>query len=174
MGKFAETKAKIIKECESSGNKKTFNEAYFNELGTALLNDPGYEKVEMKVKNGELVEVKSNPIADLRKSLIGSVAKASGCDAAEQEKLVADHQFPKLPLYDYVESTVREYIVGTGKKFPFARQENMQASIEATTVKASIKEVRRPGDAQKTKQRQGEFIKVKAKSTCPDNLKENL
>lgn len=174
MGKFADTKKKIVKECESSGNKKTFNEAYFNELGTALLNDPSYEKVEMKVKNGELVEVKSTPIVDIRKSIIGSVAKAAGSDAAEQEKLIAEHQFPKLPLYDYVESTVREYIVGTGKKFPFARQTNMQAAIEATTVKAAIKEVRRPGEVNKTKQRQGEFIKVKAKSTCPDNLKENL
>jgi hypothetical protein len=172
--KFAETKARILKECEGSGSKKTFNENYFNELGTALLNDPSYEKVELKVKNGELTESKSTPITDLRKNLIGSVAKAAGCDSAEQEKLVAEHQFPKLPLYDYVESTVREYVVGTGKKFPFARQENMQAAIEATTIPATIKEVRRPGETEKKKQRQGEYIKLRAKSTCPDNLKENL
>lgn len=174
MGKFAETKAKIKKECESSGSKRTFNENYFNELGTALLNDPSYEKVEKKVKNGELTDVKSEPIADLRKAIIGSVTKAAGCDSAEQEKLVAEHQFPKLPLYDYTESLLREYVVDIGKKFPFARQENMQAAIEATTVPASIKEVRRPGDTEKKKQRQGEYVKVRAKSTCPDNLKENL
>jgi hypothetical protein len=50
----------------------------------------------------------------------------------------------------------------------------MQAAIEATTIPATIKEVRRPGETEKKKQRQGEYIKLRAKSTCPDNLKENL
>lgn len=174
MSKFAETKAKIIAESKASGGKKTFNRTYFNELATAMLNDAEYEKTELKPKNGELVTETSTPIADLRKSLIGSVAKSAGCDTAEQEKLVAEHQFPTLPLYDFVEASVREYVVEVGKKFPLARQENMQASIEAVSVKATIKDVRRPGASETTKQRQGEYIKLKAKSTCPDNLKENL
>lgn len=173
MGKFAETKKKIMAECTKPGSKKTFNETYFNELATAMLNDAAYEKKEEKVKNGKLETDVTTPIADLRKSIIGSVAKSAGCDAAEQEKLIAEHQFPKLPMYDYVEAAMREYLE-TGKKFQFARQKNFQASIETETIKATVKDVRRPGESATTKQRQGEYVKLKAKSTCPDNLKENL
>lgn len=171
MGKFAEARKKFQAECQ--GTKKTFNETLFNELATVMLNDPEYEKEEMQRKGGELVKTTSQPMVDLRKALIGSVAKAAGCDGAEQDKLVAEHQFPKLPIYDLVESSVREYL-DLGKSFPFARQENMQASLEMTTVKPAIKEVRKPGATETKKQRQGEFKKLKAKSTCPDNLKEDL
>lgn len=174
MSKFADTKKKIIAESAASGGKKTFNRTYFNELATAMINDPDYEKTEMKQKNGELVVDKTKPMADLRKSLIGSVAKAAGCDSAEQEKLVAGHQFPVLPLYDLVEASIREYLVGVGKRFPLARQDNCSASLEATTVKATVKEVRKPGATESKKQRQGEYVKIKAKSTCPDNLKTDL
>ena len=160
MGKFADARKKFQQECE--GTKKTFNQNLFNELATTMLNDPGYEKTEMQKKGGELVQTESQPIADLRKAIIGSVAKAGGCDAAEQEKLIEEHQFPKLPMYDFVESALREYL------------ENMQATLEMVTVKPAVKDVRKPGATETKKQRQGEFKKLKAKSTCPDNLKEDL
>lgn len=171
MGKFADARKKFQQECE--GTKKTFNQNLFNELATTMLNDPGYEKTEMQKKGGELVQTESQPIADLRKAIIGSVAKAGGCDAAEQEKLIEEHQFPKLPMYDFVESALREYL-DLGKSFPLARQENMQATLEMVTVKPTVKDVRKPGATETKKQRQGEFKKLKAKSTCPDNLKEDL
>lgn len=173
MGKFAETKAKIMKECSQPGAKKTFNKSMFNELGTALINDPTYEKEEVVVKEGALKPVTSTPIADLRKQIIGSVAKSAGCDQAEQQKLIEEHQFPQLDMYDYVDSLLQEYL-STGKKYVMSRRENFQASLETETIRAGIKEVRRPGATEKTKQRQGEFVKLKAKSTCPDNLKQNL
>lgn len=171
MAKFAETKKRIVEETSSS--KKTFNENYFNELATALLNDADYEKVEMVTKKGELTEVKSTPIKDLRKGLIGSVAKASGADQAEQDKLVAEHQFPKLPMYDYVDCALHEYL-GLGKKFPLSRKENFQGSIEFTEQKACIKDVKKPGSTESRQQRQGDYVKLKAKSNCPDNLKNYL
>ena len=170
MAKFAETKKRIQEE---SGSKKTFNESYFNELSTALLNDPDYEKVEMVTKKGELVEEKSTPIKDLRKALIGSVAKAAGADQAEQEKLINEHQFSKLPMYDYVDSALHEYL-SLGKKVVMSRKENFQGAIEFSVQKATIKDVKTPGSDVVKKQRQGEFIKLKAKSTCPDNLKQDL
>lgn len=171
MAKFAETKKKIIEEGASS--KKTFNENYFNELATALLNDPDYEKTEMVTKKGELTPISSRPIAELRKSLIGGVAKAAGADSAEQEKLVAEYQFSKLPMYDYVDSTLHEYL-GLGKKFPLSRKENFQGSIEFVDQKACVKDVKAPGSTVSKKQRQGDYIKLKAKSNCPDNLKTDL
>lgn len=170
MAKFAETKKRIQEE---AGSKKTFNESYFNELSTALLNDPEYEKVEMVTKKGELVEEKTTPIKDLRKALIGSVAKAAGADQAEQEKLINEHQFGKLPMYDYVDSALHEYL-GLGKKFPLSRKENFQGAIEFAEQKAAIKDVKRPGSDVVKKQRQGDYIKLKAKSTCPANLKQDL
>ncbi|MCM1220946.1 MAG: hypothetical protein NC548_41315 [Lachnospiraceae bacterium] len=173
MGKFSETKKKIMEECSKPGAKKTFNKTMLNELGTALLNDATYVREEVVVKDGALVPVTSNPTAELRKQIIGSVAKSAGCDQAEQQKLIEEHQFPQLDVYGYVDSLLQEYL-STGKKYVMGRQENFQASIETETVKAGIKEVRRPGATEKTKQRQGEFVKLKAKSTCPDNLKQNL
>lgn len=170
MGKFSETKKRIMAE---AGSKKTFNESYFNELSTALINDPSYEAKGVAMKKGELVETTTTPVADLRKSLIGSVAKAAGCDASEQEKLVAEHQFPKLAMYGYVDAAMKEYL-STGKKFTFSREANLQASIESTTQEACIKDVSAPGSKEKKKQRQGEFVKYKVKSTCPDNLKEDI
>ena len=173
MAKFKETRDRIFEENGGVNGKKIFNESYFNELSTALLNDPDYEKVEMVTKKGELVEMTTTPIAELRKTLIGSVAKAAGSDAAEREKLIAEHQFPKLPMYDYVDSVLQEYM-GIGKKFTFSRKSNFQASIEPSIQKACVKDVKAPGSATSKKQRQGEYIKLKAKSTCPSNLKEDL
>ena len=172
MGKFIEAKKKLLGE-EQASTKKTFSKSYFDTLATAMLNDAGYEKTELRQKNGELVNETSTPIADLRKSLIGSVAKTAGCDAAEQERIVAEHQFPTLPLYDFVESSIREYL-STGKKFSFARQENFTGALETVTVPATIKEVHKPGSSEKMKQKQGEHVKLKAKSTCPSNLKTNI
>lgn len=173
MGKFNETKAKIMAEIEQSTVKKTFNRTYFDVLGTALINDASYEKSELKAKNGELVSEVTTPMADLRKAIIGSVAKAAGSDTAEQEKLIEEHQFPTLPLYDFVEASIREYC-STGKKFVFARQNDFQGAIEMERIPATIKDVRKPGSDVKVKQRQGEHVKLKAKSTCPANLKVNI
>lgn len=171
MSKFSETKERIASECGTG--KKTFNEAMFNQLGTAILNDPEYAKEELVVKKGELTPVTSTPIKDLRKAIIGSVAKAAGSDSTEQQKLIDEHQFPTLPLYDYVDSTLHEYL-GMGKKFPMSRKENFQGALEFTEQKATVKDVKRPGATESKKQRQGAYIKLKAKSTCPDNLKEDL
>lgn len=171
MSKFADTKKRIIEEGGSS--KKTFNENYFNELSTALLNDPDYEKTEMVTKKGELTPISSKPIADLRKGIIGGVAKAAGADQAEADKLIAEYQFPKLPMYDYVDCALHEYL-GLGKKFPLSRKENFQGSIEFTDQKACIKDVKAPGSTVSKKQRYGDYIKLKAKSTCPENLKQDL
>lgn len=173
MGKFADAKKKLTDEISASTQKKTFNETYFNVLSTAMLNDAGYEKEELKNKGGELKKEVTTPIADLRKNIIGSVAKSAGCDAAEQERLINEHQFPVLPMYDYVESSLREYL-SLGKNFPFARQDDFQAALGMETVAATVKDVRVPGSNETHKQRQGEYKKLKAKSTCPKNLRVNI
>lgn len=171
MSKFEETKKSILGECTS--NKKTFNRALFNQLGTAILNDPDYEKEECVVKKGELEKVVSEPIKDLRKSLIGSVAKAAGSDAVEQQKLIDEHQFPVLPLYDYVDSVMQEYL-GTNHVFVLGRKENFQGKIEFSNQKEQTKNIRKVGSTETKQQKHGAFIKLKATSTCPSNLREDI
>lgn len=171
MSKFSETKKRIHEECVNG--KKTFNENYFNEIATAIINDPDYEKEEVVTKKGELETIKTTPIKDLRKAIIGSVAKAAGSDSAEQEKLINEHQFGRLPMYDYIDSTLQEYL-SLGKKFQFGRKADFKASIEFTKQDAKVKQVKKPGETDSKPQRQGAHIKLKAKSTCPDNLKEDL
>ena len=106
MGKFQEKKNEILTASKAS-KRKTFNEQQFNELGTALLNETGYQSTTYTVKKGELEEITSNPVADLRKPLIGDVLKKAGLDSAEVEKITETHQFPTLPLYPVVSAFAR-------------------------------------------------------------------
>lgn len=173
MSNFKDVKKKIIEDGLSS--KKTFSESLFNQLGTAILNDEGYERTVASMKDGELKEETVKPIGELRKQLIGSVAQAAGCDAAEQGKLVEEHQFPTLSLYPFVDSTIKEYMKpDVGKRYVFGRENNIQASMEFVEQEACIKDVSAPGSTVSKKQRQGAYLKLKAKSTCPDNLREDI
>jgi hypothetical protein len=178
MSKFAEAKKKLLEENVST--KKTFNESYFNTLTTALVNDPDYELNEVVMRKGELTPVTSTPVADFRKAVIGGIAKAAGADAAEQEKLIAEHQFGNIPWYPVVSEAITNYLSvdkesGASKKFTFVPKEDFQGSIELKEVPATIKEVRAPGSTEPAKkQRQAAHTRLKANSTCPDNLKENI
>lgn len=173
MGHFKDVKEEILKNGPST--KKTFSEAMFNKLSTAMLNDPEYERTTVSVKDGTLVEETTTPIKDLRKQLIGSVAKAAGCDAAEQTKIIDEHKFPELSMYPYVDSVLQEYTdPALGKRYVFGRKDNFQASLEMVEKEACIKDVKAPGAETSKKQRQGAYVKAVVKSTCPENLREDL
>lgn len=168
MSKFDEKRKAIIEEYTSS--KKTFNESLFNTVFTEILNDPDYEKVEM---TSDDETVTTQPIGALRKGLIGSVAKAAGADQAEQEKLIETHTFPKLPMYDYVDSGLQEFL-RLGKRFSFSRKEDFQGSIEFENQKECTKEIKTPGTGATKLQKHGAYVKLKAKSNCPKNLREDI
>lgn len=172
MSKFTEKKEEIVKACASS-SRKTFNAQEFNELGTALLNEPDYVAKVAVTKNGVFSEEETTPVKDLRKSIIGGVLKAAGHDSAEQEKFVNEHQFSTLPLYPVVSEMVEQYI-RTGKAFVFKPKADLRASITLESKPAEVKEVKVPstGDVRKTKL--GAYNKVKVKSTCPSNLRSKM
>ena len=142
MGKFLEKKAEIAEAAKAS-NRKTFNENDFNELGTALLNDAAYTTTAAVVENGVTVEKQVNPVADLRKSIITSVAKAAGCDNADQQKLVEEHQFNKLPLFDYVSELIESYC-DTGKVIQMRSKPDFRATIAIEKQAEAVKEVKTP------------------------------
>ena len=172
MGRFADKKDEIMK-ASSSSNRKTFNTQDFNELGTALLNEPDYVSTIVVTKNGEYAEEDTTPIKDLRKGLIGGVLKAAGHDTAEQEKFVDEYQFPVLPLYPYI-SEVIEQNLRCGKALTLRPKADLRATITMESKDEEIKETKVPatGDVRKTKM--GAYKKVKVKSTCPANLREKL
>lgn len=173
MSKF-ETKRDEIAKTSAASTRKTFNAEQFNELGTALLNDPDYEvKVAKQSRNTGFTEETTNPVKDLRKSMIGSVMKAAGHDSAEQEKFVAEHQFPTLPLYPVVSEMVEQYL-RCGKAFAFNAKSDMRATITLDEKPEEIKEVRVPSTGEVTKTSMGAYKKVKVKSTCPSNLRVKI
>ena len=172
MSKFTEKKDEIMKACEGS-SRKTFNAQEFNELGTALINEPDYVARVAVTKNGVFTEEDTTPVKDLRKSIIGGVLKAAGHDAAEQEKFVNEHQFSTLPLYPVVSEMVEQYL-RAGKAFVLKPKADLRASVTLEDRPEEIKEVKVPstGDARKTKL--GAYKKVKVKSTCPSNLRKKM
>ena len=172
MGKFLEKKNEIAEAAKAS-NRKTFNENDFNELGTALLNDPGYTTTVAVVENGVTTTKEVNPVADLRKSLITSVAKAAGCDNADQQKLVEEHQFNKLPLFDYVSELVENYC-DTGKVIQMRSKPDFRATIAIEKQAEAVKDVKTPQTNEVKTCKYSAYRKMKVRSNCPQNLRETI
>lgn len=169
---FAEKHA-AIKEAAKASNRKTFNETEFNELGTALLNEPDYTvKVSTTVK-GEYSEKETKPVAALRKAIIDGLMKDAGHDAAERAKYVQEYKFGKLPLYPVVSEMVEQYM-DAGKAFALQPKEDMRAVFTIDPQEEEVKEVTAPKSNEVTKKRYGAYRKVKVKSTCPANKKTTV
>lgn len=170
MSKFAEKKQEIKAKAAAS-NRKTFNEQEFNELATALMNEPDYTTTISQTVKGEHSEKEIYPVKDLRKSIIGSVAKAAGCDTADQAKLIDEHQFSTLPIYNYVAEVVEEYI-DANKSFALLPRTDMRATISIAPQDEEIKEVKSPKTGEVSQRKYAAYRKVKVKSNCPQNLRE--
>src|SRR5699024_2805650 len=100
----------------------------FDELGTALLNDPDYKEVVKRTHGGKTTEVETTPVADLRKAMIGGIAKDAGLDSAETAKLIDNHEFSTLPLYPVVAAMLEGYCEA-GKTFVFNKRDDLQGSL---------------------------------------------
>ena len=179
MSKFSEKKEQLVKlSSNSQTTKVTDNKQLFNELATAMLNDPDYEDAEMVTRKGETVESVTNPIADLRKKLIGSVAKAAGADNDEVAKLVDNHEFPVLPIYQFTADCIEEYC-GAGKAFRFGRRKDLQGTIKIVTEEECTKEHNNPraaatGGPAKTKKHYQQHRRYRVESKCPAALTSDV
>lgn len=172
MSKFTEKKNEIKAKAAAS-NRKTFNEQEFNELATALINEPEYTTTVSQTVKGEYSEKEIAPVKDLRKSIIGSVAKAAGCDTADQAKLIEEHQFPTLPIYGYIAETVENYI-DANKAFALLPKKDMRATIFIDPQDEETKEVKSPKTQEVSKRKYSAYRKVKVKSNCPANLRTDV
>ena len=172
MGKFTEKKAEIAQAAKAA-SRITFNENDFNELGTALMNDADYTTKTSMISKDGVVETELNPVADLRKALIGSVAKAAGCDNDDQSRLVAEHQFPKLPLHGFVSELIENY-VDAGKAFQLNGKNDFKATITMEKQAEAVKENKSPQTGEVKKTKYSAWRKMKVRSNCPSNLRTTL
>ena len=169
MGKFADKKKEIYESSLDKDGKvrRTCSKSQFNELATTLLNDPDYEEKTVRVQKGEKVEVVSHPVADLRKKMIGGIAKDAGLDAADASKLIENHQFDTLPLYPVFAAALEGYLEA-GKTFAFIPREDMQGSIMIEDKPEDTKTYKVPGkEGVTTTSIYGAHRKYKVKSKCP-------
>ena len=182
MGRFEDKKEEIrqqvqAKEKETGKKRTTFSESAFNNLATALMNDPDYEDVSVATKDGKPVNNTTKPVADLRKVMIGSVLKSAGVDAAETASLIASHEFPTLPMYGYTAALV-EGILDTGKGFAFPKRDDMECTLRMETIPETTKITAAPGKKGETRQTftkvYGQHRRVKVKSSCPTGRQTKL
>lgn len=179
MSKFQEKKDEIKQQAMQSLNKKgepkkTFSKSQFNELTAAYLNSPEYVETQVKIKDGAPSIMETNPVEDLRSDVIGGIAKAAGLDKAEQEKLVNEYQFSSKTDYHSMFSNVLEAYTGEcTRKFKFTARPDLDASFTLETIPEATKEVKAPGSDTSKQVRFGAYRKLKAKSTCPKNLRED-
>lgn len=178
MSKFTEKKKQLVSSASTGSTKVTDNKQLFNELATAMLNDPDFEDVEQATKKGEVVENTTKPIAELRKKLIGSVAKAAGADTDETAKLVQSHEFPTLPMYTFVADCIEEYC-GAGKAFRFGKRKDLQGTIKIVTEEECTKEHNNPraaktGGPAKTKKHYQQHRRYRVESKCPIALTSDV
>lgn len=170
MGTFAEKKKELMEASKSS--RKVFNVQKFNKLGTAMINDPDYTATVAVKKNGVIETKEIHPSADFREKAIGSVLKAAGHDATEQEKFVKEYQFPTLPWYGIVSEMLTQQMEDA--PFKFIPKEDMNATMSIQRQEEAIKEVKSPQTQEVTKKKYSAYRKVKVKSTCPDHLKSTV
>ena len=174
MSKFTDKKNEIKEAAKVSG-KKTFNRTQFDELATALLNEPSYVAKVATTKDGKEVIVEHKPVEAFRQQVIGAPLKEAGVDAAEGKKLVDEFQWNKpLPIHRVVSAMLEEYM-DAGKSFAMERRDDFQLTLRMTNKDEEIKTSRTPGKkGETTTSRYAAHRIVKATSKCPNNKKTKI
>lgn len=107
----------IAEVAETSKSTRAASKKVDIELAHNELNDTSYEFREFKVKNNELIEEKSTPIADLRRGIATSLKNAGVIDSADIDKIVNDVEMNKATAEAFAQAAkmhVRDY-VNTGR-----------------------------------------------------------
>lgn len=109
----------IASEKENSKTTRAASKKIDVDLAYQELNDLDYEFTEFKIKNNELVEEKSNPVADMRKGIATSLKNAGVIDSADVDKVVNDTELNKATAEGFAAAAkmhVRDYI-STGRYY---------------------------------------------------------
>ena len=171
---FSDVRNEIFQSAKES-KKRTFSEATFNKLTSALANEPGYETTVVKNRGGELVEEKVKPVAEFRKSVIGGVAKSVGADDAAVTKVVEEYQFPaNTNWYGFISEAITEY-TGADKAFHFPSKDDFDATLIMNEIPEQIKMNGAPGAPASEKKPvvYGKHRELKCSSSCPKHLRKD-
>lgn len=171
MKSFKDVKAKL-----TEGKGTAFSKEGFNELTSALLSDREYDGFEkVKIKNGELVKEKVNPVEDMRKSYVKVLTNA-GLDKTEAEQFVAEKlSFTKgdvAHMKDLINEMIYHYM-DAGKNYVLGEREDFQAKLSKKGIEAGTKDYPNPSKPGATVTVTVEkHDKCVVKGGCGDWLKE--
>lgn len=171
---FSDVKKEIFDAAKES-KKKTFSEATFNKLTSALANETDYTVTVVKNKGGEQVEEEIKPIAEFRKAIIGGIAKSVGADQADVTKAVDEYQFAaNTPWYGFVSESITAY-GDADKVFHFLPKKDFDASLAMKEVPETIKLNGAPGAPKEDKKPvvYGAHREMKCQSSCPKHLRKD-
>ena len=171
---FAETKKEIFDQSKAGG-KRTFSEATFNKLTSAMANEVNYEvQVRKGVQDGKAVVETIKPVQEFRKKVIGGIAAQAGVDKDETEKLISEFKFSAdTPWYPIVSESITN-MMESGKSFASLPKADMNATFTMEDVPETIKMNGAPGapESEKKPVVYAAHRRIKCNSTCPKYLRK--
>lgn len=168
-----DTIKKSVKITEKGKKQKNFSKSSFEEVATALLNEPNYTVEVAGEKGGKLVKTEVKPVEEFRKA-IGKILQKHGVDKQEIAAFVENGKIDKASwAHPLVSAMIYEYIV-CDKKFDFLPTEDFKASLTLDEIGTEIKEHRSLVDGSTIKVKTGAHKKLKVKSSAPKWLKEKV
>lgn len=145
---------------------KTFSRGDFEGLFVAFLNENDYELSAASLKEGELVQKVSKPVAEFRKVFYNALLDF-GVDKQEAEKMLdGTYQFTKgAGSYEFISELLFNYL--ENKKFDFVTKSDFKGSIVLEEREEEEKEFRIPGTDTKKRKQIKKHRRIKAKSSAP-------
>ena len=179
---FKEAKENLSKNIKrgKNGNKiRSFSRTDFNDMINAMLNDPSYEMESVKVVDGELTNVTTPVIRDLREKLIVPILTEAGVEKSEAQRIASEYHFKSNQtsmMYEFIADAIYQYM-DADKKFNFPNRKTFTGSIylkdiEEQTVERDIRDIH----DHKTivghkKEKRAAHKTIVKKSTCPTWLR---
>lgn len=153
MSKYEEKIAKLKEESSSTA----FSKKTQDEVASALINDPDYERREYRRKGTDFEVVKSYPVKDFRNGL-KDLVKSFGVDATEADKIDTIDLSKKIsnPVGE-MSGVIVKGVMQTGKAFRFSPENDNETVMNIALHEMPEKDVetRKP-----EKQADGRVIQV--------------
>ena len=174
-----ESLAKNIKKGKKGNKIKSFSKTDFNTLINAMLNDPAYEMESVKIVDGQLTNVSTAVVRELREKFITPILIEAGIDKEDAAKIAAGYKFTSAQtsmMYEFIADAIYQYI-DADKKFNFPNRTNFTGSIylkenDETTVERDIRDIKdRKSIIGHKKEKRAAHKTIVKKSTCPNWLR---
>ena len=173
MKKFGD----VLKELEGKSKKSSaFSRKDFTELTQAFLNAEGYRAYSIKTKDGEPVDVVTEPVADFRKAFVQQVLVDHGVDKQEAAKASKTYRFTTKQadsLYPVITESLIQYM-GTGRTFTFPNKKDLSAAIKLRVIDEHETEYKNRQTGEVTKTKVSKHRQLVKKSSAPKWCKKKI